>query len=139
MSPRVVLPGEELPKGGGTYKLGRPYTINGVTYVPKHEPNYDRIGIASWYGAQHHGRLTANGEIYDMNRLSGAHPTLPLPSYVRVTNLADGTSRVIRINDRGPFVRKRLIDLSKKAAQELNFLSQGTARVRVQYIGLAPL
>jgi len=127
------------PHGRGQRKIGRPYTINGRTYVPKHEPDYDRIGLASWYGHEFHGRKTANGEVYDQYALSGAHPTLPLPSYVRVTNLENNITRVIRINDRGPFIPGRIIDLSLGAARELKFAKQGTAKVRVEYIGPAQL
>ncbi len=128
-----------LSSSGGTHKIGRPYTINGITYVPRHEPDYNRVGLASWYGAQFHGRRTANGEVYDMNRLSAAHPTLPLPSYVRVTNLDNGIVRIVRVNDRGPFVPGRIIDLSSRAARELQFRSRGLARVRVEYVSSAPL
>src|SRR5690606_29824158 len=99
----------------------------------KHDPHYDRIGIASWYGSDFHGRLTANGEIYDQNRLTAAHPTLPLPSTVRVTNLSNGRSVVVRVNDRGPFLHDRIIDLSRTAAQQLGFANRGLAKVRVTY------
>ena len=97
------------------------------------------MGIASWYGDYFHGRLTANGEYYDMNALSAAHKTLPLPSYLRVTNLENNKSIVVRLNDRGPYIDDRIIDLSKKAAIELEMLNKGTAKVRVQYIEEAPL
>lgn len=111
----------------------------GVRYVPRDQPNYDATGIASWYGRDFHGRLTANGEIYDMDAMTGAHPTLPLPSMVRVTNLENGRSAIVRINDRGPYKRGRIIDLSARAATRLDIVRRGTARVRVQYIGPAPL
>ncbi|NQX79916.1 MAG: septal ring lytic transglycosylase RlpA family protein [Hyphomicrobiaceae bacterium] len=124
---------------GGYYKLGKPYKINGKIYFPRHDKYYDRIGVASWYGGKHHGRQTANGEIYDENILSGAHPTLPLPSYVRVTNLENNLTVVVRINDRGPFVPGRIIDLSSRAARELKFITKGLAKVRVEYIRPAPL
>jgi len=117
----------------GTYKVGNPYTVNGVRYVPHEDPNYDRTGIASWYGPKFHGRRTANGEVFDMYRVSAAHTTLPMPSQVKVTNLQNGKSIVVRVNDRGPFVDNRIIDLSYRAAQELGFVDQGTTRVRVQY------
>ncbi len=118
-------------------KIGRPYQISGRTYVPARQDNYDRRGVASWYGAKFHGRKTANGEIFDMNQMSAAHTTLPLPSLVKVTNLNNGRTIIVRVNDRGPFVNDRLIDLSKRAAQELGYERQGTARVRVQYVGPA--
>jgi rare lipoprotein A len=111
--------------------------VAGRTFVPRHEPDYDRIGIASWYGDDFHGRLTANGEIYDMHRLTAAHPTLPLPSLVRVTNLDNGHSLVVRVNDRGPFVKDRIIDLSKASARYLGIAHRGTGRVRVTYLGPA--
>ena len=91
-----------VAKGGGSFKIGRPYELNGRTYVPVEDPNYRTEGIASWYGPDFHGKPTANGEIFDMNGISAAHPTLPMPSYLRVTNLANGRSIVVRINDRGP-------------------------------------
>lgn len=123
----------------GSYKLGRPYVINGVRYVPRHNPNYDVVGNASWYGRDFHGRRTSNGEIYNMNALTAAHPTLPMPSHVRVTNLRNGRSLVLRVNDRGPFVHGRVIDLSYSAAVRLGMASSGVAPVRVQYVGPAPL
>ena len=138
-SPRVTQLGMPVPKGGGRRKLGSPYTIKGITYVPRHDPTYDRVGIASWYGEDFHGRLTANGEVYDMHDLSAAHPTLPLPSFVRVTNMSNGRSVVVRVNDRGPFARGRIIDLSNRAARELGFARRGTAQVRVTYLREAPL
>jgi peptidoglycan lytic transglycosylase len=118
-------------------KIGRPYQISGRTYVPARQDDYDRTGVASWYGPKFHGRKTANGEVFDMNSMSAAHTTLPLPSLVRVTNLDNGRSIIVRVNDRGPFVNNRLIDLSKSAARELGYIRQGTARVRVQYVGPA--
>lgn len=125
--------------GHGVYKVGNPYQINGVWYYPKEDPNYDETGIASWYGDQFHAKTTANGEIFDMNEVTAAHPTLPLPSLVRVTNLDNGRSIVVRVNDRGPYVNGRIIDLSRRSAQLLGYEQQGTARVRVQYLGPAPL
>jgi rare lipoprotein A len=118
----------------GTYKVGNPYQINGVWYYPAEDPYYDEEGIASWYGDPFHGRQTANGEIYDMNDLTAAHKTLPMPVYVRVTNLENGRSLVLRVNDRGPFVSGRIIDVSRRAAQLLGFQQQGTTRVRVQVV-----
>lgn len=138
-SPRVWQGSGTTPTRRGVYKLGNPYQVSGRTYVPKHEPGYDRTGIASWYGDDFHGRLTANGEIYDMNRMTAAHPTLPLPSLVRVTNLDSGHSIVVRVNDRGPFVKGRIIDLSKASAAKLGMLRSGTGRVRVTYVGAADL
>jgi peptidoglycan lytic transglycosylase len=138
-SPRIWNGYGAPPERRGNYKLGAPYQVAGKTFVPRHNPSYDEVGTASWYGSDFQGRLTSNGEVYDMNRLSGAHPTLPLPSLVRVTNLENGRSIVVRINDRGPFVRDRIIDLSKAAAERLGFHSKGTARVRVTYVGLAAL
>ncbi len=118
-------------------KIGRPYQVAGRTYFPARQDDYDEIGVASWYGPKFQGRRTANGEVFDMNALSAAHTTLPLPSLVRVTNLGNGRSIIVRVNDRGPFVGNRLIDLSRAAASELGYLRQGTARVRVQYVGPA--
>jgi rare lipoprotein A len=138
-SPRVVEPGEPVPKGGGAYRVGRPYVIGGRTYVPAENADYRAEGVASWYGDDFHGRLTANGEVYDMASISAAHPTLPMPSYVRVTNLANQRSLVVRVNDRGPYHADREIDLSGKAAELLGFRANGLARVRVEYVGRAPL
>jgi len=138
-SPRVVELGEPVPKGGGVVKIGAPYTIAGQTYLPREDPYYDRVGAASWYGVMFHGRKTSNGEVYDMRALSAAHPTLPMPSYVRVTNLENGRSVVLRVNDRGPYKKNRIIDVSERAAELLDFKRSGTANVRVQYVGKAPL
>jgi rare lipoprotein A len=122
---------------GGHYKLGRPYEINGRWYEPAFDPRYHARGVASWYGEPFHGRKTANGERFDKNRLSAAHTTLPLPSLVEVTNLENGESLVLRVNDRGPFVGDRLIDLSEAAAEELGFKRNGLAEVEVRFIRLA--
>ena len=138
-SPRVVEPGQPVPKGGGVYRVGKPYEVGGRTYTPEENGRYRAEGLASWYGDDFHGRLTANGEIYDMAAISAAHPTLPMPSYVRVTNLSSGKSLIVRVNDRGPYHRNREIDVSAKAAELLGFRQTGTARVRVEYVGLAPL
>ena len=138
-SPRVVNHGEPVPKGGGVYKLGAPYAVSGRWYVPREEPGYDAVGIASWYGADFHGRRTANGEIYDMDALTAAHPTLPLPSYAYVTNEENGRTVLVRVNDRGPYAHDRIIDLSRRSAQALGLERQGVARVRVRFAGRAPL
>lgn len=121
----------------GVYKVGQPYQIDGVWYYPREDQFYDETGIASWYGSDFHGKTTANGELYDMDTLTAAHRTLPLPVIVRVTNLENGRSLLVRVNDRGPYARGRIIDLSRKAAQLLGFYDRGTARVRVQYEGRA--
>jgi rare lipoprotein A len=123
----------------GGYKVGQPYQVAGIWYVPKEQPNYDEVGTASWYGDAFQMKATANGEIFDMNQLSAAHTTLPLPSIVEVTNLDNGKKLRVRVNDRGPFVDNRIIDLSRAAAQELGYDRKGLARVRVKYIGPAPL
>src|SRR6185437_794295 len=120
-SPRVVAYGEPVPKGGGTYRVGKPYTVAGRVYVPEEDVNYREDGIASWYGDDFHGRLTANGEVFDMDALTAAHPTLPMPCYARVTNLSNGKSLIVRVNDRGPYHGNRLIDVSNKAAELLDF------------------
>ena len=133
------LASQGLRKGGGTYKVGASYQINGETYTPAEESSNTADGIASWYGNDFHGRRTANGEIYDMDALTAAHKTLPLPSYVLVTNLANGRILLLRINDRGPFVAGRIIDLSRQAARLLGFEQQGHTPVHVEYAGRGPL
>jgi len=138
-SPRVVALGDPVPKGGGTYRVGKPYTVGGLVYVPEEDTNYRAEGMASWYGDDFHGRLTANGEVFDMGSLTAAHPTLPMPSYARVTNLRNGKSLIVRVNDRGPYHGNRLIDVSNKAAELLDFKGNGVAKVRVEYVGRAPL
>lgn len=138
-SPRVVAFGEPVPKGGGTYRVGKPYMVGGRMYVPEENLGYRAEGLASWYGDAFHGRLTANGEVFDMTSLTAAHPTMPMPSYARVTNLSNGKSLVVRVNDRGPYHGNRVIDVSNRAAQLLEFRSNGIARVRVEYVGRAPL
>lgn len=138
-SPRVVEPGQPVPKGGGTYRVGKPYLVAGRMYVPEEGRGYRTEGLASWYGEDFHGRLTANGEVYDMHAISAAHPTLPMPSYVRVTNVANRRSLIVRVNDRGPYHGNRVIDLSGKAADLLGFRGRGVARVRVEYVGPASL
>ncbi len=129
---------QPVPNGFAKQKIGSPYQIAGKWYVPFAEPDYDEVGIGSWYGPNFHGTPSATGEIFDQNALTAAHPTLPIPSLARVTNLENGRTVVVRINDRGPFVDDRIIDLSKHAARALDYQSNGTAKVRVQYIGLAP-
>lgn len=134
-SSHVKMPADnQIPTGanGGVAKVGNPYKIAGKWYTPKAQPNYDEVGIASWYGKQFHGKKTANGEIYNMNALTAAHKTLPLPTNVKVTNLNNGRSIIVRVNDRGPFVGDRVIDLSRRAAQILGFTNQGTTKVRIQ-------
>jgi rare lipoprotein A len=138
-TPRVVEDGEPIPKGTGNYRVGKPYSINGRTYVPSDDPAYSAEGVASWYGPDFHGRLTANQEVYDMNGISAAHPTMPLPSYARVTNLDNGRSIIVRVNNRGPFVGNRIMDLSVGTARALEFYGKGLARVRVEYVGRAPV
>lgn len=138
-SPRVIAMGQPVPKGGGAYRVGKPYVVAGKTYVPQEPTSYKAEGLASWYGDDFHGRLTANGEIYDMHSIAAAHPTLPMPSYVRVTNKDNGRSMVVRVNDRGPYHGNRVIDLSQRAADLLGFKGHGTARVKVEYVGRAPL
>ncbi|MEE8371244.1 MAG: septal ring lytic transglycosylase RlpA family protein [Sphingomonadales bacterium] len=126
--------GSAPPSGKGQGKVGKPYKINGVWYRPSNDLYYNRVGNASWYGKKFHGRKTANGERYNMNALTAAHTTLPLPSYVRVTNLSNKRSLVLRINDRGPFAKGRIIDVSRRAAQLLGFAKKGVQRVRVQRV-----
>src|ERR1700722_9686644 len=138
-SARVVDSDEPAPKGGGVYKTGNPYVVGGRTYYPQEDPHYHAEGLASWYGDDFHGRYTANGEIFDINGITAAHPTLPMPSYVRVTNLANGRSIIVRVNDRGPYVHNRIIDVSTRAAHLLGFYERGTTNVRVEYVGRAPL
>lgn len=128
---------KKVRKGGGRYQVGKPYKIKGKWYRPREQPGYNKVGMASWYGPNFHGRLTANGEVYDQYALSAAHPTLPLPSYAKVTNLKNGASVTVRVNDRGPFSNKRIIDLSARASQLLGYQKQGLAKVRVQYVGKA--
>lgn len=116
----------------GVYKVGDPYQMYGTWYYPEHDPDYNEVGIASWYGEPFHGRATANGSVYDMNALTAAHKTLPMPSLVMVTNLENGRSLTLTVNDRGPFTTGRIIDVSRRAAQLLGFSEQGTTLVRIQ-------
>jgi len=122
------------PKSQGVYKVGKPYQVDGVWYYPQEDYSYSATGIASWYGPDFHGKTTANGEIYDMNEVTAAHKTLPLPSIARVTNLENGRSLLVRVNDRGPFVNGRIIDVSRRTAQLLGFEAAGTAKVRVDVV-----
>ena len=119
---------------GGSYKIGNPYQIMGQWYYPKEDYDYVEEGVASWYGEDFHAKTTANGEAYNMNTLTAAHRTLPLPSIVRVTNMENGRSLVLRVNDRGPYVKNRIIDVSKRAAELLGFKTKGTAKVRVEIL-----
>ncbi|MBL8584312.1 MAG: septal ring lytic transglycosylase RlpA family protein [Rhizobiaceae bacterium] len=138
-SPRVSNLRTRLPRGGGRDQIGKPYMVAGKMYYPKEDKKYRRVGKASWYGDAFHGRLTANGEIYDMTHLTAAHPTMPLPSYARVTNTKNGASLIVRVNDRGPYANGRIIDLSRRAAEMLDYTHTGTANVMVEYVGRAPL
>lgn len=138
-SPRLTQSRGPQRKGGGHYKLGSPYKVAGRWYVPREDRSYDRKGVASWYGDDFHGRKTSNGEIFDRHALSAAHPTMPLPSYAYVTNLENNRTVLVRVNDRGPYVGGRIIDLSHASATALGYVGQGRARVRVRYAGRAPL
>ena len=130
--PRPVQQASDPP--AVKYKVGKAYQIDGTWYYPRVDYEYVETGEASWYGNEFHGRPTANGEIFDKNKMTAAHRTLPLPSFVRVTNLANGKSAVLRVNDRGPFARNRIIDVSQQAARQLGFVSQGVAQVRVEIL-----
>lgn len=121
-------------KYSGYYKVGKPYTIAGKTYYPKEVTKYKKVGVASWYGNDFHNKKTANGETYNMNDFTAAHKTLPLPSVVKITNLENGKSVIVRVNDRGPFAKDREIDVSKKVAQKLDFQNKGTTMVKVEYL-----
>jgi rare lipoprotein A len=138
-SPKMVADGQPVPRGGGQYLVGRPYTVAGHRYYPGEDPSYSAVGMASWYGAAFHGRRTANGEVFDMASLSAAHPTMPLPSYARVTNLSNGYSVIVRVNDRGPYHGGRVMDVSSRVAEVLDFKGAGTAKVKVEYVGRAPM
>ena len=138
-SRKVVVDGEPVPRGGGQYLVGRPYTVAGRRYYPAENPSYTAVGMASWYGAAFHGRRTANGEVFDMASLSAAHPTMPLPSYARVTNLENGYSVIVRVNDRGPYHGGRVMDVSSRVADVLDMKAMGTAKVKVDYVGPAPI
>src|SRR5271170_1302120 len=137
--PTAITPPVRLPPNAGIYKVGTPYESEGVWYYPREQPDYDETGVASWYGPNFHGQRTANGEVFDAAALTAAHRTLPMPVNVRVTNLENGRSLVLRVNDRGPFARGRIIDVSEGAAKLLGFYGKGTARVRVTYMSRADL
>ena len=128
-----------MPRVAGVYKVGKPYDIGGVTYVPTEDPGYDKVGLGSWYGPDFHGKQTANGELFDMGALTAAHPTMPLPSYAWVTNLRNGRTILVRVNDRGPYKPGRIMDLSKASARVLDFEKHGVTEIRVRYAGRAPL
>jgi rare lipoprotein A len=128
-----------VPRNAGIYKVGNPYQIDNVWYYPHEQPDYDETGIASWYGPTFYGKSTANGESYDGNQLTAAHRTLPMPVNVRVTNLDNGKSIIVRVNDRGPYARGRIIDLSRRAAELLDVVQTGTAKVRVTYLSRADM
>lgn len=118
----------------GYFKIGNPYEVQGISYVPQNYEDFEEIGIASWYGDDFHGKATANGETYDMRSLTAAHPTLPLPSIVKVTNLENGKTAIVRVNDRGPFAKNRIIDLSQRTAETLGFRHKGTAKVKIELL-----
>lgn len=134
-----MITSAQIPFGGGNAQIGQPYQVAGRWFVPRSQPGYDKVGYASWYGEAFHRRKTANGEWFDMATLTAAHPTFPLPSYAVVTNLENGRNVIVRVNDRGPFVGSRIMDLSKRAADELGYRQQGKARVRVRLLGPAPV
>lgn len=139
-SPRVVADGDNVPKGGGRYLVGNSYSIAGRTYTPTDRAvGHSQTGMASWYGEAFHGRKTANGEIYDRMSYTAAHPTMPLPSYARVTNTRNGNSIIVRVNDRGPYHGGRVMDVSERVAHALAFKGDGTTRVRIDYLGKAGL
>ncbi|MEH3144111.1 MAG: septal ring lytic transglycosylase RlpA family protein [Methylobacterium frigidaeris] len=139
-SPRLYGENDPIPKGGGRPMTGKPYVVAGKTYVPRQDGRgYVREGLASWYGTAFHGRMTANGEVFDRFAVAAAHPTLPLPSYARVTNLGNGRSMVVRVNDRGPYHADRLMDVSQAVSESLGFHRRGTTKVRVEYVGKAPV
>jgi len=129
---KYLVPEEETYEG--TYKVGNPYKIFGVSYVPQNYEDFEEVGTASWYGADFHGKLTANGETYNSGDMTAAHRTLPLPSIVRVTNLQNGKSAIVRVNDRGPFAKNRVIDVSEHAAEVLGFKDSGTTDVKVELL-----
>jgi rare lipoprotein A len=128
-----------IPFGGGKRQIGSPYQVAGKWFTPRDQPGYDKTGLSSWYGEAFHRRKTSNGEWFDMATLTAAHPTLPLPSYAKVTNLENGKTIIVRVNDRGPFVDVRVLDVSKRVAEVLGYKQQGIGKIRVQYIGPAPL
>lgn len=121
-------------KYAGHYKVGNPYEVLGAAYFPEDYEDYEEIGVASWYGDDFHGKPTANGEIYDTEAMTAAHPTLPLPSMIKVTNLRNGKSVIVRVNDRGPFAKSRVIDLSARAAEKLGYKDYGTTEVKIELL-----
>ena len=131
---KVLFKKNQFKNTNAIYKIGNPYIVDGKKYYPRKNLNYDKKGIASWYGPKFHGKLTANGEIFNQYELTAAHKTLPIPSAVKVTNLKNNKSLIVRINDRGPFVNDRIIDLSYQSAKKLNMLKAGTGFVRVQVL-----
>jgi len=138
-SPKVVAQGERVPVGGGYTKVGKPYIIAGRVYQPSDPSHYSATGLVSWYGDDFHGRMTANGEVFNTFSVSAAHPTLPLPSYIRVTNVNNGRSIIALVNDRGPFHSDRIMDVSSRVADALDFKRMGTANIKVDYIKPAGL
>lgn len=136
--PQTLPPAALAPSEMAEPYAGPPYQVEGKWYVPTHEPTYNETGVASWYGPGFHKKSSASGETYDQTALTAAHPTLPIPSIVRVTNLENGKTVLVRLNDRGPFVDDRIIDLSRRAAETLDMTRKGTAKVRVEYVGPAP-
>jgi rare lipoprotein A len=138
-SRRLYEEGEEIPKGGGTHLVGRPYVVAGRTYVPHEVTRYSVVGLASWYGSAFHGRLTANGEVFDRYSISAAHKTLPLPSYARVTNIRNGRSIIVRVNDRGPYHSNRVMDVSERVAEVLDFKRFGTTEIKLDYVRAASI
>ena len=128
-----------MPKGGGRRHVGKSYQVADIWFHPKHEPNYSKTGVASWYGPKFNRRMTSNGEWFDMEQLTAAHTTMELPSYAKVTNLENGREVIVRVNDRGPFVNDRIIDMSKRSADLLGFRGRGKTKAHVQYIGPAPI
>jgi len=138
-SRRVYEEGEEIPKGGGARLVGRPYVVAGRTYVPREVTRYSVVGLASWYGTAFHGRLTANGEVFDRYSISAAHKTLPLPSYARVTNIRNGRSIIVRVNDRGPYHSNRVMDVSERVAEVLDFKRMGTTEIKLDYLRQASI
>lgn len=138
-SDKVTVASVDARKNARGPVVGKPYKVANRWYTPAHDPHYKAVGVASWYGLELHGRMTASGETFDSTSISVAHPTLPLPSYVRVTNLKNGRSIVARVNDRGPFSRRRLVDVSERVASMLDFKRSGSARVSVEYVGEAPV
>ncbi len=134
MSKRIYSPSSANTADNGRFKVGKPYNIAGRTYVPSEKYDHIETGIASWYGPGFNGKKTASGERFNENELTAAHRTLQMPSLVRVTNLENGRSVVVRVNDRGPFARSRVMDVSKKAAELLGFKNKGTARIKLQVL-----